>query len=195
MDEATRAALGERVEPGGRPPAPPPLRAVQQFVNTWNHELPTEWDRLGTAKAAQAWLVDHGLVSSLGALGEGDRGKLLRFREALRRLLMAKQGMPLGPDALRTLNDLTAPLEVLFDASGASYLRPTDGGAREVIGRLLALVHEADVEGSWRRLKSCRDCGWAFYDGSKNCSGSWCSMSICGNRSKNRSYRRRTSRR
>jgi predicted RNA-binding Zn ribbon-like protein len=195
VDEAERAALGERVEPAGRAPAPPPLRAVQQFINTWNHEFPAESDRLGTTTAAQAWLVDHGLLSPLGALGEADRSKLLRFREGLRRLLVAKQGIPLGPDALRTLNELTAPLEVLFDASGASYLRPTDGGAREVIGRLLSLVHEASVEGSWRRLKSCRTCGWVFYDGSKNCSGSWCSMSICGNRSKNRSYHRRASRR
>jgi predicted RNA-binding Zn ribbon-like protein len=191
MDEATkRYELGERIEPGGRSPAPHPLRLVQQFVNTWNHEFPSEWDRLGTTESAAAWLADHGVLSSRQAITERDRQKLIRVREALRSLLLTKPGVPVEPEALRNLNELTVPLEVLFDAKGDSYLRPAEGGAQGIIGRLLAAAHEANVQGNWGRLKGCRQCGWAFYDRSKNRSGSWCSMSICGNRSKNRTYRR-----
>jgi predicted RNA-binding Zn ribbon-like protein len=49
------------------------------------------------------------------------------------------------------------------------------------------------TDGTWKRLKACRNhgCRWAFYDYSKNRSGSWCSMQLCGNRTKTRSYRRR----
>jgi predicted RNA-binding Zn ribbon-like protein len=47
------------------------------------------------------------------------------------------------------------------------------------------------LDGSWSRLKACRQCGWAFYDYSRNRSGSWCSMQLCGNRTKTRAYRRR----
>jgi predicted RNA-binding Zn ribbon-like protein len=44
-------------------------------------------------------------------------------------------------------------------------------------------------------VKGCRQCGYAFFDRSKNRSAAWCAMSICGNRTKNRAYyrRRRTS--
>jgi predicted RNA-binding Zn ribbon-like protein len=50
-------------------------------------------------------------------------------------------------------------------------------------------------DGTFARLKSCRnhDCRWAFYDYSKNRSASWCSMQLCGNRTKTRAYRRRHS--
>jgi predicted RNA-binding Zn ribbon-like protein len=61
------------------------------------------------------------------------------------------------------------------------------------LAALLAIVHDAMVAGSWARLKACREhtCAWAFYDHSKNRSGAWCSMSVCGSRSKARTYRQR----
>ena len=40
-------------------------------------------------------------------------------------------------------------------------------------------------------MKGCRQCGYAFFDRSKNRSAAWCAMSICGNRTKNRAYYRR----
>jgi predicted RNA-binding Zn ribbon-like protein len=51
------------------------------------------------------------------------------------------------------------------------------------------------LQGIWPRLKICLSdtCQWAFYDASKNRSGNWCSMEVCGNRMKVRSHRRRKS--
>ena len=45
----------------------------------------------------------------------------------------------------------------------------------------------------WKRLKTCRDehCRVAFYDKSRNRSRAWCSMEVCGNREKARSFRQR----
>ena len=62
-----------------------------------------------------------------------------------------------------------------------------------------AIVVDAMGVGTWSRLKPCRShgCQWLFYDHSINRSGSWCTrmrwctMSVCGNRSKARVYRRR----
>ena len=68
--------------------------------------------------------------------------------------------------------------------------RPTVDGA---VAALLGILHEAQLTGQWRRLKGCRQCGYAFFDRSKNRSAAWCAMSICGNRTKNRAYRRRRS--
>jgi predicted RNA-binding Zn ribbon-like protein len=54
------------------------------------------------------------------------------------------------------------------------------------IGRVLAVVYGAMADGSWERLKACprEVCHWVFYDASRNRSGKWCAMSVCGNRTK-----------
>jgi predicted RNA-binding Zn ribbon-like protein len=43
------------------------------------------------------------------------------------------------------------------------------------------------------RIKQCagKNCGWLFYDETKNNSRRWCEMSVCGNRSKARAARQR----
>ena len=49
------------------------------------------------------------------------------------------------------------------------------------------------LDGTWVRLKACpgRDCGWVFYDHSRNQSARWCSMKVCGDREKARAYYQR----
>ena len=76
---------------------------------------------------------------------------------------------------------------------GGAALEPQARGVDGALGRLLAIVHRAIQTGSWERLKACRQdgCAWAFYDRTKNRSGAWCSMEVCGNRAKARSYRER----
>jgi predicted RNA-binding Zn ribbon-like protein len=49
----------------------------------------------------------------------------------------------------------------------------------------------AMLDGTWSRLKACRECRWAFYDHSRNGAGSWCSMAVCGSRVKQRAYHAR----
>jgi predicted RNA-binding Zn ribbon-like protein len=62
------------------------------------------------------------------------------------------------------------------------------------MGRLLAIVADAQEAGTWPRLKACLadDCQWAFYDLSRNRSAVWCDMRVCGNRAKVRGFRERT---
>ena len=61
-----------------------------------------------------------------------------------------------------------------------------------VLAQLLIPVAQALGEGSWQRVKACRapNCHWAFYDRSRNHSGVWCEMAVCGNRTKVRTYPR-----
>jgi hypothetical protein len=100
-------------------------------------------------------------------------------------------------EAIRTLNRAAgrAGLTVRFGEDGCAALSPIAGGVDGALGRVLAAVHAGMEEGTWGRLKTCRNqgCVWAFYDRSKNRSGRWCSMGVCGNRIKTRAYRRRTS--
>jgi predicted RNA-binding Zn ribbon-like protein len=65
--------------------------------------------------------------------------------------------------------------------------------AADLSAQLVGIVHQAQLTGTWGRLKICEneECAWAFYDSSRNRSGSWCRMGACGNRIKNRAYRAR----
>jgi predicted RNA-binding Zn ribbon-like protein len=87
---------------------------------------------------------------------------------------------------------------VSFDPSGEPRLRPAEGmkdGVGKAMALMLAAVMRSAVEGTWRRLKACRNegCRWAFYDSAKNRSGTWCDMGTCGARHKMRAYRERRS--
>lgn len=117
------------------------------------------------------------------------------FRESLRALVKANNGMALQPGAVATLNRIVdrADLRVSFDEDGAVGTSPAAAGIGQAFGRLLVPVLEAQADGTWRRLKACRqdECHWVFYDASRNAAGVWCSMAICGSRSKMRAYRRR----
>jgi predicted RNA-binding Zn ribbon-like protein len=55
-----------------------------------------------------------------------------------------------------------------------------------------AARHARAETGPLRLPETMMGCGYAFFDLSKNRSATWCSMSICGNRSENRAcYQRR----
>ncbi len=192
MDERDKRRIGEQVEPGGRPKAPGRLELLQRFINTHNHDLPTDWDRIGTAAKASAWLREKGLARA--PISEAEAGTLRELREAIRALAVANQGGV--PDAAATdlLRRTAAPLTVTVDAAGRTSLEPVRGGVDGAVATLLGILHEAQLSGDWSRMKGCRQCEYAFFDRSKNRSAAWCAMSICGNRTKNRAYyRRRTS--
>ena len=38
------------------------------------------------------------------------------------------------------------------------------------------------------RVKQCRECGWLFYDTTRNLSRRWCDMQTCGNKAKARRH-------
>lgn len=81
---------------------------------------------------------------------------------------------------------------VRFGPDGPVH-RSSAAGVAGVVGDLVGVVAAEVADGSWVRLKLCRDdgCRWAYYDRSRNWSGRWCSMEVCGNRNKARSYRRK----
>jgi predicted RNA-binding Zn ribbon-like protein len=197
MDERNKRRIGEEIEPGGRPKAPGRLELLQRFLNTWNHDLPSEWDRLGTPMKARAWLRSKDLISASTRVTGPEAARLRSLREALRSLVVAHHGSSPPPDAVAVLRRTSKAtgLRVEFDDGGRPRLEPTRSGLEGVVATLLGIVHEANLLGTWSRLKGCKQCGYAFYDRSKNRSASWCAMSICGNRTKNRTYRRLRSQR
>jgi predicted RNA-binding Zn ribbon-like protein len=193
MNAPDKRRIGEQVEPGGRRKAPGRLELLQRFVNTWNDDLPVEWDRLGTPERTGSWLGARRLVSKGTRISARDAAGLRELREAFRELALANQGIAPRAGALGVLRGASAQatLRVDVDPTGRTTLEPPPGGIDRAVATLLAILHEAQVTGIWSRFKGCRQCGYGFYDRSKNHSAAWCAMSICGNRLKNRAYRRR----
>ncbi len=174
-----------------RQPAPPPMHLVEDFVNTRNEDD----ESLATPAALAGWLTERGLGPPRLRATKDDLARAVEVREALRALLMANNGGPADPDAPRALNAFAArvPYVARFSDGGAAALSPAGDGADSALAGLLRIVLDAMAEGTWPRLKACRmrTCGWAFYDSSKNRSAAWCSMRVCGNRQKARTYRAR----
>jgi predicted RNA-binding Zn ribbon-like protein len=183
----------ESEEPGGREPAPGALRLVQQFINS--NDLEAGVDQLDTPAALGAWLRVHGLSSSRLRLTGVELERARSFRELLRSLALANNGVPLPPDTLRAVNRAFESLPVIgaFDQD-QTHLEPASAGLDEALGRIAAIVISEALGGRWRRLKSCaRDvCHWVFYDHSRSGTGTWCTMAICGSRTKANAYYRRS---
>ena len=168
--------------------APEPLRLVQQFVNTVDKVHGREW--LATPEELTEWFAARG-VAVEGA-GASDVRRAQSLRESLRALLYANNGGPLDDGSVAVFNREVVAARVVPVLEGETVrLAASRRGVDGALGRVLAVALEAMLAGDWRRLKVCRHCSWAFYDYSKNRSGAWCSMLLCGNREKTRAYRRR----
>lgn len=180
-------------EETGARPAPGDLALVQVFLNTVDIEGGEE--TLASPAELERWLRRHGLLEPAAPLTDADLRLAIQVREALRRLAYANHEGVADPEGAAVLDRVAANarLRVRF-GDGGMRLEPELPGIDGALARLLSIVYAATVQGTWPRLKACRreTCRWAFYDGSRNRSSSWCSMAVCGNREKARSYRRRT---
>lgn len=144
---------------------PEPERLLVDFLNTLDIEEGT--DVLGSDDAYRAWAGERGLAA-------GDLAEAVRVRDALRAAVSTGGGeLPGVP--------LTARI------ADGSVILSGDTAPREAV----AIASTLTSQGRLSRVKlcPCDDCGWAFYDRSRNGSRAWCSMAVCGNRVKARTFR------
>jgi predicted RNA-binding Zn ribbon-like protein len=186
-------------QPAGRAPAPGRLGLVQAFLNSF-------WDL--DAGGADVWADPPAYGAWLTARGFADRppddvdlARALELREALRTLALANHDDARAPKAEAVLDRVAAAvgpragLTPRFGGGdGGDCLDVAAGDPDAALALVLGAVFAARADGTWRRLKACphEHCGWAFYDRSRNRSSHWCSMRICGNRTKGARHRQRT---
>jgi predicted RNA-binding Zn ribbon-like protein len=170
-------------------------------MNTrWDLASGSHTEILVSADTLQDWLRMRGLVSRPARLTSDDLERTLALREGLRALAFANNGHVPDEAAIEAMREAStgAGTQIYIELDGPRFVADATTGIEGAIGALLAMTARAMIDGSWRRLKACpgRHCGWAFYDHSRNQSGRWCSMSVCGERDKARAYyRRKTARR
>ena len=185
-------------QPGGRLPAPGELVLVQAFINShFDLEYDRGADLLATPAALMRWLKRRDLLTPGRLLDEVDVRRAVSVRERLRALARANCAEPGHRDyeALAALDAAArgVPIEIRF-ADGGPRLVPGGGsGLDRAFGLVLGITARAMIDRTWMRLKVCpgEHCGWAFYDHSRNQSGRWCSMAICGGRAKARAHYKR----
>ncbi len=167
---------------------PEQLWLVESFLNSVDVE--SAQDDLEALPRFRRWLRDHHRATAAETATEAG----LTLARDLRAELRAE--LTCGSSG-RDLDRLAAGigLAVRFDDAGRAGLVPTDAGVRGVLGEVLAAIVRAEHDGTWSRLKICSsaECRYVYYDRSKNGSRRWCSMRVCGNRSKTRAYRGRVS--
>jgi len=178
-----------------RKAAPGALAWVQALVNTQYGQGRGEHVELTSPEQLRVWLVAHQLLADGTSVTPGDLRRVLLLREALRSLLRANNETGILASQIDVFNRLAsdAPLTVRLHHDGLPTLEPDISGVNGVIACLVGIVFTAMTDGTWARLKACRNeqCQKAFYDTSKNRSGAWCSMTGCGSRLKARAYRHR----
>jgi predicted RNA-binding Zn ribbon-like protein len=164
---------------------------VQAFINShYDLELEHGADLFATPASLTAWLERHGVADAAAKLTDADVCRAVTLRESLRALAADPASAPLVE-----LNGAAAgaALELRFDAGGPHLVPVGPTPLDRIVGSVLAITAQAIADGSWARLKICpgEDCGWAFFDSSRNLSGRWCSMRVCGGRAKARAHYRR----
>jgi predicted RNA-binding Zn ribbon-like protein len=173
------------IQPGGRRPAPGQLALVQAFLNT-HFDLVGEHgsEVLHSPSAAAAWFSAQGLLPQGTRVSAADLQRVLALRRTLRDMVRAGEFAELDAQAAGL------PCELRFAAGGPQFVAAAQDGIAGALGALLGITAAAMLDGRWARLKLCPGphCDWAFYDHSRNQSGRWCSMSVCGGRVKARAH-------
>ncbi|WFR73537.1 CGNR zinc finger domain-containing protein [Prescottella defluvii] len=178
-----------------------PLRTIEKFINTRRRDS----DEIATPPQLAKWLHANGLTPVKTVVNAEQRDRAERIREGLRALIAENNTEPvssprpdgLNPAARAEFAELTRDFPLMLDVtvSPPRLVACARTPVEAALARLLAIVAEAVAEGTWTRLKACREpsCRWAYYDHSRNRRRTWCSMDICGNRAKARASHHRKS--
>lgn len=172
--------------------APSSAQLVEAFANTVDVELGT--DDLAAPGELAGWLADRGLLEAGSPLSAADHELGLRLRAGIREELGVHVGDTPDPDLLLAADGALRELPLLSTVrrctSAALLPAPELPPARKALALIAVAWTELVITGEAARLKRCAEhaCAWVFWDVSKNRSRRWCSMRVCGNRTKARRY-------
>ncbi|MCU1680665.1 MAG: hypothetical protein JWQ81_1404 [Amycolatopsis sp.] len=179
--------------------APGSFALVQDLLNTLSAGKPRKDDLLAELDSARSWL-DLALAEWSQAvdrdapeidLDEPGREQLLAVRDQLHVLIGGAQPTAELDGSVPVFDSADARLFV--DADGLVRVEPSGTGWQRLVSLILIETLDAQRANQWRRLKACRNsrCGVTFFDRSKNNSGAWHDVRVCGNVANVRAHRAR----
>jgi predicted RNA-binding Zn ribbon-like protein len=154
--------------------APAGPRLVLDFLNTDRGGRP---DPLADTAGAQRWFAGVAPEAPSASFTDRDLRHLAELRTQLRQAL--RRGDP-APGWIVPAG-VSAGLRQAAD--GTVLASPQGSGWKLVASMLLIETWTAQTAELWPRLKVCKNdaCGGAFYDRSRNNSGVWHDVLVCGN--------------
>jgi predicted RNA-binding Zn ribbon-like protein len=176
-----------------RSDAPGDLETVRRLLNTWEiaNETHAPVDLLAeTAGDPAAW---RQLFGDFPRPRRAQLRRLRDVRDAIRTMLSGG-----SPDEFNRLIRVASVLAEIGDDGERLVLLPV-GQNESLDHRCLVAVVRAVADGSWQRLRACRDCRWVFFDHTRSHTRAWCGMyargtakaRACGSIAKVRAYRAR----
>lgn len=168
-------------------PAPGRLCLVQELLNTASAGRPRMQDLLASRDHAQPWLnaaldewsAGTGQVGPDVTLTDHDLVRLRQLRSSLHQLRSHDPDQTAPAPEI----EIRGTVDLILTADGMSAVPNGKSGAARAQAVILAECFQAQIEGTWSRLKVCKNpkCDVAFYDRSKNASAVWHDVRICGN--------------
>ncbi|MEO8659920.1 MAG: ABATE domain-containing protein [Bryobacteraceae bacterium] len=168
---------------------------VLDFLNTRPVMDGQPMELLPDASALAKWLGAAGLVTPaqaarLGKKWSGSIGEIQSFRERLRRVVIQMEaGESASASFVSELNRLLAQYpeaEQVFmgELNWERRKRFDPQVPLDVFAPLASATSGLLTDVDSQRIRQCRNCVVHFYDASKRGTRVWCSMNLCGNRSK-----------
>jgi predicted RNA-binding Zn ribbon-like protein len=160
------------------------LALVQDLLNTaaLPHPRRESTDLLRDADSSAQWLAD------VGAEGETSHlASLRRLRDTIRHALIRRDEPDTADPTASPAGSISATLDLHLAPDGAVAT------TTQLTARVLLAIRDAQLTGTWRRLKVCRnpECRVAFWDQSRNTSAVWHDTRTCGNLTNTRNSRTR----
>lgn len=153
-------------------------------------------DELTGPRELAAWMSQRGLSTRDRKITAEMFDSALQLRASIRAYLQCDPAeRRKDNEAVRSLNKTMKlfPLlaEVRDDRSMA--LGPARGDALTGLSVVVAELYDGSIKGTLDRLKMCaaEECRRVFFDRSKPATRRWCMSTLCGNRTKTRTYRER----
>jgi predicted RNA-binding Zn ribbon-like protein len=181
---AASERFGIAMAPGG-------VALVQDFLNT--KAIEDHPDLLADPTSAQSW-VTHAVRAWSTTRGDDVHPPSLNPADVTRlRALRATIAGLITGDVSGSPGIGSVPASFALSDQGEVRLEPAGSSWRWLASALWGEILLSQQTGTWRRLKQCHnpDCRSTFYDRSKNNSGVWHSVKVCGNAANLRASRAR----
>jgi predicted RNA-binding Zn ribbon-like protein len=153
-------------------------------------------DELKGSRELGAWMSQRGLLWSGAKITPAMFDTALQLRSSVRTYLEIDpaERRKIG-DAVRSLNKAMRLFPQVAEArnGGVMALRAGRDDALAGLSVVVAEMYDGSVRGTLDRLKMCaaEECRRVFFDRSKPATRRWCMSTLCGNRTKTRTYRAR----
>jgi predicted RNA-binding Zn ribbon-like protein len=153
-------------------------------------------DELSGPRELAVWMSRQGLLVDGAKITAAMFDSALQLRASIRAYLeCAPAQRRTDNEAVRSLTKTMKLFPLVAEARGdrSMTLGASRRDALAGLSLVVAEMYEGSIKGTLDRLKMCaaEECRRVFFDRSKPATRRWCMSTLCGNRTKTRTYRER----